>query len=161
MKSTKSKQEWLRNWEAFVGRVAELHREGNTDVQISTSFDAQTFVWEGVIEKLAVEEKYAAGISLRMTSVKVPLKERDILVASFLAARVAAKHVPDWKRFVAGDRVRFEGIFRASDGVMPGVWISRSKVVKHRLTMTIGLFDARPLGRTPPVEKPERKRSRH
>lgn len=146
--------DWQNSWEAFIAQVAELYKQGKSDVDIARHLSGNAVAWEGVVEKLRLSERYAPGVNMRMPKTRVTLPSGIAVYGSFLAVGVKAEGSLSWQGVSVGSVVRFVGTIPETDGLMAGVWISKSELAKKKLTVTVGLTNGC-VERKPRVSRPD------
>ncbi|MEO0422412.1 MAG: hypothetical protein AAF184_08770 [Pseudomonadota bacterium] len=115
---------WKTSWDAFAREVASRFNSGEDDAGLSSRFGGKTVRWFGVIAEMQLSAQYAPGISLRMPSVRLPVRGDVTYIAEQVFVGTTPELSDAWRDTDVGDEVEFDCEIGAGNELFPGIRVS-------------------------------------
>lgn len=98
---------WTNDWAAFVRSICRSWDAGLSAAEVTQQHSGRRAQWEGVV--IEVREYYGtANIAVRMADITFQLNDGRRGTANYIALKVDAAHVDEWRAVKEGDRIVFE-----------------------------------------------------
>jgi hypothetical protein len=130
----------IYSWTNFLEAIVSLYENGKTEADISLHFEGKRIEGNGRVLEVKLFEEYAPGIALSMQPETTSLANNRLLRADYMFLNINADSAHAWKKYKAGDEIRFRATIATSIGPFPSVQLSEFDE-DPEIVLMVGLQD--------------------